>query len=128
MTLQPGSEVAHSRSMNLRRRLLWLGVILAFQCLYFPINHYVQGGIVLSTPLDVFIPLWPIWAVPYLLSLPWWTTAYIWAALKMPDGLYRAFVAALLGVMAVSYLIYILFPTYIERPALAGTEWEIQLM
>src|SRR5688500_4069369 len=99
--------------MNLRRRLLWLGVILAVQCLYFPINRFMQGGVILNTPLDVLIPLWPIWSVPYLLSLPWWMSAYIWAALSMPAGLYRAFIAALVGVMLTSYLIYMAFPTYI---------------
>lgn len=122
------SETTPSPFLNLGKRLLRLAILFAVQCLYFPINRYVQGGVMLSTPLDAFIPLWPIWAVPYLLSLQWWAIAFIWAALKMPDDLYRAFVVALLGVMLTSYLVYIIYPTYIERPVLAGTDWATELV
>lgn len=121
-------KLAHSPLMNLRIRLAWLAIILTVQWLYFPINQSVQGGVVLNTPLDVFIPLWPIWAVPYLLSLPWWIIAYTWAALKMPAELYRTFVAATIGVMLTSYMIFIAYPTYIERPILEGTDWTIELI
>ena len=121
-------QAVDSPPINLRTRLFWLLVTLAVQCLYFPINRYVQGGVILKTPLDDFVPFWPLWAVPYLLSLPWWTTAYLWAALKMPANLYRAFISAALGIMLTSYLIYIAYPTFIERPILTGTSWEMDLV
>jgi membrane-associated phospholipid phosphatase len=103
-------------------------VLFAVQFLYFPINRTVQGGMILDIPLDDGVPFWPIWAVPYLLSLVWWTGCYVWAAVKMPDNLYRAFVTAALVVMLSSYVVYILFPTYVERPELQGSGWQIELV
>jgi membrane-associated phospholipid phosphatase len=62
------------------------------------------------------------------LSLLWWTGCYVWAAYKMPDSLYRAFVVAALAVMLSSYVVYILFPTYVDRPALHGSNWQVELV
>jgi membrane-associated phospholipid phosphatase len=117
-----------TRSLPSGARLAWLIVISAGQLLYFPINRAAQGGAVLATPLDAWIPLWPIWAIPYLLSLVWWLGCFIWAALRMDPFLYRAFIAAILSVLMASYAVYLLYPTYVERPPLEGASWPICLM
>jgi hypothetical protein len=104
-------------------RLAWLIALFAVQLLYVPINRIVQGGVVLSTPWDAFIPFWPIWVLPYLLSLVWWTGCFIWAAWKMDHLLYRAFVISIIAVMLVSYVVYIVYPTYVVRPSLQGEDW-----
>jgi len=114
--------------MKLRNRLLWLGSIIVIQLLYFPINRTVQGGVVLKTPLDAYIPLWPIWAVPYLLSIAWWIACFLWATWRMEEDLYRAFALGIIVVMLVSYFIYILYPTYIERPSLENGNWATALL
>jgi len=114
--------------MTLRKRLVWLIVLFFVQGLYFAINRLVAGGMVLETPLDQFIPIWPIWSVPYLLSLVWWTGCFMWAALRMEDQRYRAFVAAVLFSLFTSYVVFILLPTYITRPVIEGNGWQHDLL
>jgi membrane-associated phospholipid phosphatase len=109
-------------------RLTWLIVIAIVEALYVPINRTVQGGVVLATPWDRFFLLWPIWVIPYLLSLAWWIACMIWAARKMDDGLYQAFVVGLLAVMLFSYVVYIVYPTYVIRPAVQGDGWLSQVI
>jgi hypothetical protein len=81
------------RVMTWQMRLSWLIILFIVQMLYVPINRTMHGGVVLSTPWDAFVPFWPIWAVPYLLSIVWWVDSFIWAAWKMEDRIYLAFVA-----------------------------------
>ncbi len=109
--------------MTPRARLAWLIAVFLVQFLYFPINRTIQGGVVLATPWDAHIPLWPIWVVPYLLSLAWWSGCFIWAAWKMDDDLYLAFVISLITVMLSSYIVYIAYPTYVIRPPLEADGW-----
>lgn len=116
------------REMGPWARFCLLLIVVGMQLLYVPINRTVQGGVILDLPLDAHVPFWPIWAVPYLLSLVFWNGCFVWAAWKMEDGLYRALVAAALVVMLSSYAVYVLFPTYVERPALAGDGWPVALV
>jgi membrane-associated phospholipid phosphatase len=114
--------------MTLQAR--WAGLVVVFlvQFLYFPINRSIQGGRVLATAWDAHIPLWQIWVIPYLLSLAWWAGCFIWAACKMDDDLYRAFIASLIMVMLASYGVYILYPTYVIRPPLEADDWLTRLV
>jgi len=116
------------KALTPNSRLAWLIVLFAVQLLYVPINRTIQGGVVLSLPWDLYVPFLPIWAVPYLLSILWWMASFIWAAWKMDDTRYRAFVVAALAVMLSAYLVYILCPTYVERPVLEGNSWQIDLV
>jgi membrane-associated phospholipid phosphatase len=111
-----------------RARVIWLFVLLIVQGLYFPVNRMAQDGVILSTPWDAAIPLWPIWAVPYLLSIFGWVACIVWAARNMDNDLYQAFAISMLLVMLISYAVYLLYPTYVERPALAGDDWQMELM
>ncbi len=122
------SEIPTGGSLALAQRLVWLILLLAVQSLYFPINRSVQGGVVLHTPWDTYFSLWPIWVVPYLLSLLWWVGCFVWATLKMPDNLFRAFVISTIIVMLASYVIYILYPTYVVRPTVQVGDWLTQLV
>jgi len=122
------SKTSARPAMTLRVRLAWLATLFIVQLLYFPINRTVQGGVVLVTQWDAFVPLWPIWAIPYLLSIVWWAGCFIWAAWKMDAPLYRAFVMGTIAVMLTSYVVYLLYPTYVHRPALEGDSWQIELV
>ena len=84
--------------MTRQARLVWLIVILFVQLLYFPINRTVQGGVILSMPWDAHVPFWPAWAIPYLLSLPWWLACFGWVAWKMDGDCYRAFAIGAIAV------------------------------
>jgi membrane-associated phospholipid phosphatase len=74
----------------------------------------------LETALDRAIPLWPVWVIPYLgvfLALLILLIAiYLW----MPTPMFRAFITANLIAFAVSYVIYLILPTYANRPAITG--------
>jgi membrane-associated phospholipid phosphatase len=122
------TEMRAPSTMTWQARLVWLVTLFGVQLLYAPINRTMQGGVILDTPWDAYVPFWPIWAVPYLLSLVWWAGCFVWAAWKMDGALYRAFVAATIAMMLTSYVVYILFPTYVQRPALEGSSWPIELV
>jgi membrane-associated phospholipid phosphatase len=122
------TESAVRSGMALGMRLAWFIALLFVQLLYFPINRIARGGVALATPLDALIPLWPIWAAPYLLSLAWWTGCLVWAVWKMEASRYRAFVAAVLAVTLTSYVIYLVYPTYVERPSVEGNGWQVALI
>ncbi len=124
----PESSSPASLSLSLKKRLGWLVVLLGVQLLYIPINRFLQGGAVLAIPWDARVPFWPAWAVPYLLSLFWWAGCFVWAALEMDDALYRAFVVSVLAVLLASYVVYLLYPTYVERPSVEGTGWTYDLV
>ena len=114
--------------MTKQKRILWLIILFIVQNLYFPINQYMQGGVIISTPLDAYIPLWSVWAIPYLLSIFWWIGSFLWATWKMDSKLYLAFVLATTSVMLSSYIFYILYPTYINRPILEENSWTMDLV
>jgi membrane-associated phospholipid phosphatase len=109
-------------------RLVWLTILAAAGLLYVPINRTVQGGVILSLPWDENVPFWPIWAVPYLLSILWWMASYIWAAWKMDDVCFRALGVATLAVMLSAYAVFVLYPTYVERPVPVGHSWQMGLI
>ncbi len=122
------SKTSARAAVTPRVRLVWLVVLFIVQLLYFPINRTMQGGVVLTTPWDALIPLWPIWAIPYLLGIVWWVGCFVWAAWKMDDALYQAFIIGMITVMMTSYVVYVLCPTYVQRPALEGGNWQIELV
>jgi membrane-associated phospholipid phosphatase len=108
-----------------------LGMTILVVCaasLYFPLNKTLTGGFNLSMPLDAWIPLWPVWVIPYLMCLPAWAGALIWAALKMDGRLFRSFVSAGLFVMTSAALFFYIFPTYVQRPILTSNGWAAQIL
>jgi membrane-associated phospholipid phosphatase len=108
-----------------------LGMTILIVCaasLYFPLNRKLTGGFDLSTRLDTWIPLWPVWVIPYLLCLPIWAVSLIWAALKMDEQLFRSFVSACLFVLSSATLFYYFFPTFVKRPVLTGGNWAMQIL
>jgi membrane-associated phospholipid phosphatase len=114
--------------MTKKERIIILCAIFFFQFLYFPINRIITGGVKSITPWDEFIPLWPIWTFPYLLSLLWWGISIIWATLKMDAKLFRAFGVAMIASLLTSYAVFIIFPTYVERPPLESGDWTTRLL
>ena len=124
----PLFESSTRRVMTPGKRLLWLLALFLVQLLYLPINRTVQGGRVLDTPWDALFPLWSLWVIPYLLSLVWWAGCFVWAAWKLDDNLYRAFIISFVTVMLASYVVYIIYPTYVVRPSLYGDDWLTRLL
>ena len=109
-------------------RVVILFLLMALLLLYFPINQNVKGGITPDLPLDAKIQLIPIWIIPYLLSILWWIVAIIWATAKMDFGRYLHFSVCLVLTIVVSYLIFLIFPTYVIRPTILGDDFLSQLV
>lgn len=97
-------------------------LIVIVTSLYFPLNRKLTGGFNLSTRLDTWIPLWPVWVVPYLLCLP------LGAAWKMDEELFRSFVSACLFVQVAAMLFFYFFPTYVKRPILTAVNWGARML
>ncbi len=65
--------------------------------------------------LDDIIPLMPIWIVVYILTYVFWAMSFIWISQESREMCYRAFAADLLAKI-VCAVIFLTFPTYVERP------------
>lgn len=92
-------------------------LIVSVTSLYFPLNRKLTGGFNLSTRLDNWIPLWPVWAA-----------GLIWAAWKMDEDLFRSFASACLFVQVSAMLSFYFFPTYVKRPVLTAGNWATQIL
>ena len=114
--------------MNNLKRLIWCALVFGIQVLYFPLNRFLQGGLEFKTALDEYVPVWPIWVLPYGLVCVWWVVAYLWAAWRMEDRLYEAFFIASAFASVTALTIYTVFPTYVIRTAVSGTDWAPQLL
>jgi membrane-associated phospholipid phosphatase len=116
-----------SESKLLLRVLVGL-LLLGVSLLYFPINRSVSGGLAPRIFLDNYIPLWAVWAVPYILSIFWWLAALLWICWKMELENLKTVVSAFLIMTPSSYAVYIFFPTYVARPEPVGTGWMVELI
>lgn len=114
--------------MNNLKRLIWCALLFGIQVLYFPLNRFLQGGMEFKTALDEYVPVWPIWVLPYGLVCVWWMVAYLWAAWRMEDRLYEAFFIASAFASVTALTIYTVFPTYVIRTTLSGADWPSQLL
>lgn len=112
--------------MSTWKRLGWLGVMSGLPFGYVLINRLVSGGVMLKLPLDDYLPLWPLWVIPYGLACVWWFVSFAWAAWKMEAQLLQAFALALVLVLVSAFTIFIFYPTYIQRPIITGTTWPEQ--
>ena len=102
--------------------------IIFTACLYIPLNRSLSGGVTLDLQLDRFVPLWPVWVVPYLLCLPAWALGLLWVSLKTDDQQFRIFVCAALFANLFAAMFYFFYPTYVDRPLLTGSGWAFKLL
>ncbi|MHC1781705.1 MAG: phosphatase PAP2 family protein [Anaerolineaceae bacterium] len=109
-------------------RLLQLGLIILLQCLYLPLNRNLSGGTLTHIWLDDFVPILPAWTIPYVLWLPVCLIFAVWAALKMPENLFRAYFPAALFTTSTSMLFFWLYPTYVLRPDIVDSDIFSQML
>ncbi len=114
--------------MKITKRFLWLLLLLFISFIYFPLNQSLTHGYNLKTALDAYIPLVPVFVIPYLLFLPYWIIAFVFAAWKMNDRLFRALMIGSISAITIAILTYILFPTYTDRPLINGSGWSASLL
>jgi membrane-associated phospholipid phosphatase len=114
--------------LDFKQRLLLAVVLLIVSVVYLPLNRVMQGGTTVEIWLDQYVPLWPIWMVPYLLAIVWWFVAGTWAFLAMEDRLFVAFVSSWILACLIGYCFFILYPTYMVRPAVTTDGWAASLV
>jgi membrane-associated phospholipid phosphatase len=108
--------------MNSLKRLIFFALLFGIQLLYFPLNRFLQGGVEFKTTWDAYIPVWPVWVVPYSLICVWWIVAYLWAAWRMDEHLYEAFFLASAIMQVTALMIFTFFPTYVPRTPLVSND------
>lgn len=95
--------------------MIYYGLIIISQAIYLPLNRLLQGGVALKLPVDNLIPIQPIWAIPYAVWMACWFVLWFWAALRMPDKLYRQLFVTSLVVILSSMVFFTVYPTYVPR-------------
>ncbi len=114
--------------MTSSKRFTLLLVMLLVSLLYFPLNKLLTTGYNLKTALDAYIPIVPVFAIPYLLFLPYWIVAFLVAAWKMDSRLFRAFMIGSISAVSIATLVYFVFPTYTARPSISSNGWSASLL
>lgn len=105
-----------------RRRIVWVAIILVSMALYFPINRFAHGGVQLSLPLDQFIPFYSPFIIPYLLGTLLFIGMPVWSAFKAQSGEFEEYAFSILLATCVSYITYLVFPTYVTRPEIVSKD------
>ncbi len=114
--------------MTNTKRFSLLALFFLISMLYFPLNRLLTDGYNLKTVLDESIPIVPEFIIPYVLFLPFWVGAFLLAAWKMNDGLFRAFMVGSIAATAIATATYFVFPTYTERPLIETSGWASGLL
>jgi membrane-associated phospholipid phosphatase len=105
-----------------KRRVVCLIILLVFLAIYFPINRFASGGWALSLPIDNSIPLYPPALIPYLFGSLLFVGFPIWASLYSKKGEYEAYVISFLTISLISYVLYLVLPTYVIRPEITSQD------
>jgi len=114
--------------MRILKRYFVLLILLAVQLLYIPINQAISGGYLVKANLDNHIPLQPAWVWLYLICIPLWIILFAWAGYKMEDSLFWELWLSSMITFAIGILIFIVIPTYVERPIITGQGWSSDLL
>ena len=116
----------------IRTRLKWLMqhrlalflALLAIESLFFVTNGLnsmlrqpTDGWELVILPYDDQITPNGYWLIPYFVGFAFAALIPLWAAFFMPIRLYRQFVFAMASAALASYVLYMLFPTYVTKPA-----------
>jgi membrane-associated phospholipid phosphatase len=118
ITREPYLTAAQRRLLFLAQVLVLLGYLITNRLL-----THLGGGTTFDIWLDRYIPLWPIWVVPYLSALVWWGISILWSYFRMDDSLYVAFVVGWLITCLVGYSVFVGYPNYMVRPEITGNGW-----
>jgi len=88
--------------------------VLISSLLYFPLNHDSPNIHILTASWNNDLPVVPLFAIPYLVFLPFFWLTVVCAFATGRD--FALFALAIAFVYFVSDLIYALYPTYVPRP------------
>ena len=100
---------------------LLLAAVIIVACLYFVVNVPQSSLNVLRTVLDKQIPRVPVFAIPYLLFLPWFWAVVIYSWYS--NRAFRQLAFATIIVNSIAFIVYLTFQTYVPREAVISTDF-----
>jgi len=107
-----------------QNRLALFLALLAIEGLFFVTNGLnsvlrapTDGWELVLQPYDDQITPNGYWLIPYFVGFAFAALIPLWAAFVMPITLYRQYIFAMASAALVSYALYMLFPTYVTKPA-----------
>lgn len=106
----------------MKNKILKIIIVISSMLLYIPVNRLISGGYNLKTDIDNFIPLLPLFVIPYLFGLIFWIFTILKINLSKDERLIKEFNLMLIIASIVSVAIYILIPTFVTRPVVTGTD------
>lgn len=118
-------RIQHAR--QIASRALLVVALLASLASYELINHVTRDLHVLRTPLDDALPFVPLFAIPYLLYLPF----LVITLLHFGVTSWRRFTVLALAFIVASLtadLFYLFVQTYVQRPSVPGDDLGAQLV
>ncbi|MHC1716379.1 MAG: phosphatase PAP2 family protein [Candidatus Dojkabacteria bacterium] len=103
-------------------KIVFTLITLLSLVLYIPVNRLISGGYNLHIPLDEYIPLVPIFVIPYLFGIIFWIGTILVVLVKQNRFDTILFNIKMIVAGITSVLIYIFIPTYITRPELGSKD------
>lgn len=102
----------------LDNNFILLALVTVVLLLYFVIDRPFGQTHIVKTRLDARIPLVPAFSVPYLLFIPGLIGTILYAYLGNTG--FKALAFSVIIVYLFSYVVYVLYQTYVPRPAIPG--------
>lgn len=106
----------------MKNRIVKIIVVILSMLLYIPVNRLISGGYNLKTDIDNYIPLLPLFVIPYLFGLIFWLYSIVKINLSKEEKLIKEFNIMIILASIVSVTIYVLIPTFVTRPVVMGTD------
>ena len=103
-------------------KVLKISLVIFSMLLYVPVNRLISGGYNLKIDIDNYIPLVPLFVIPYLFGLIFWIFTILKINLSKDEKLIKEFNLLIILSSIVSVAIYILIPTFVTRPVVTGTD------
>ncbi len=114
-------DLAILKSRLKSKDTLLLAAVIIVACLYFVVNVPQSSLNVLRTVFDKQIPRIPIFAIPYLLFLPWFWSVVVYAWYR--NRSFRQLAFATIIVNSIAFIVYLTFQTYVPREAVISNDF-----
>jgi len=106
----------------MKKRLIFISLVIGSMLLYIPVNRLITGGYNLEILFDKFIPITPVFVIPYLFGIVFWIFSIIYINLKANKEYAMRFNIMMITAGILSALIYIFIPTFVSRPEIIDTD------
>lgn len=115
-----------SAAARFARRALLVIILALSVSSYELLNHAAHNVHALRTPLDGALPFVPLFAIPYLLYLPFLLlTLLLFAAINWQR--FKILALAVILASLAADMCFWLFQTYVQRPSLTGDDLGVRL-